>query len=275
MRLGFIGSGKMAEAMISGLLEGTLVVPENITASGPREERGEKLLQHFPGITVTTDNLQVVKTDIIVLSVKPQTLPVVLRELHGQMNKEALVISIVAGMTIERIAEGLGHDCIVRSMPNTPGQINQGITVWTKSECVSSQQEAHARTILGALGKEIQVKEEKYIDMATALSGSGPAYVFLFMEALIFAGVRIGLPREIAYELVMETLQGAGEYAYRSGRDLELLRNEVTSPAGTTAAALYELESAGFRVGIADAVKAAFLRSFELGKSNGNSNKGS
>jgi len=258
----------MAEAMISGLLKGELVLPNNIVASGPREERGRELREHFPGITVTTSNVEASRADIVILSVKPQTLPRVLPELKEKIREDTLVISIVAGMTIERIADGLGHACVVRSMPNTPGQINKGITVWTQSKSVSTEQERHTRIILGALGKEIQVEEEKYIDMATALSGSGPAYVFLFMEALVSTGVRIGLPRDTSYNLVVETLCGSAEYARRSGKDLELLRNEVTSPAGTTAAALYELEKAGIRTALADAVMAAFLRCIELGKSN-------
>ncbi len=268
-RVVFIGPGVMAEAMIRGLLHKKAVPPENIIVSGPREERVKELQERF-GVTPLMDNVTAAaQGDVVVLSVKPQTLlGKVLQELHGQIPPRALVLSIVAGVPIARLAAGLGHDAIVRAMPNTPGQIGQGITVWTASPTVSEEQKAMAREILQALGEEIFMTDEDYLDMATALSGTGPAYVFLFMEALVDAGVHLGFPRRIAERLVVQTVLGSAAYYKRMMGQVHLahLRNQVTSPAGTTAAALYYLDKAGFRTAISRAVWAAYLRSKELGQ---------
>jgi len=154
----------------------------------------------------------------------------------------------------------------VRSMPNTPGQIGEGITVWTASHDTSEEQQQMARQILGALGDEVFVEDESYMDMATALSGTGPAYVFLFTEALIDAGVHMGFPRRIAEQLVLKTIRGSVDYYYYAERHPATLRNQVTSPGGTSAEALYYLEKAGFRTAISRAIWAAYQRSLELGK---------
>ena len=153
-------------------------------------------------------------------------------------------------------------------MPNTPAQIGEGITVWTAARAVSAEQQEMARRILAALGEEIFVEEETYLDMATALSGTGPAYVFLFMEAMVDAGVHLGFPRRIAERLVAQTVRGSVDYYTRREDPVHLarLRNEVTSPGGTSAAALYYLEKAGFRTAISRAIWAAYERSQELGK---------
>ena len=151
-------------------------------------------------------------------------------------------------------------------MPNTPGQIGEGITVWTSSKEVTEEQQEMARAILGALGEEVFVEDESYLDMATALSGSGPAYVFLFTEALIDAGVHMGFPRRIAEQLVLQTIKGSASFYEQAGRHPATLRNQVTSPGGTSAEALYYLEKAGFRTAISRAIWAAYQRSLELGK---------
>ncbi len=151
-------------------------------------------------------------------------------------------------------------------MPNTPGQVGAGITVWIATEKASQVQRSQARAILGALGQEIEVEEEDYLDMATALSGTGPSYVFLFMEAMIDAGVHMGFPRRIAERLVTETIRGSLEYYEHSNRHPARLRNDVTSPGGTSAAALYYLEKAGFRTALARSIWAAYERSVELGQ---------
>ncbi|MDD5468370.1 MAG: pyrroline-5-carboxylate reductase, partial [Anaerolineales bacterium] len=181
---------------------------------------------------------------------------------------DALVLSIVAGASIEKIAQNLNHAIIVRSMPNTPAQIGEGITVWTASPQVSQAQREMARQILNSLGDELYVEEENYLDMATALSGTGPAYVFLFMEAMVDAGVHLGFPRRIAEQLVAQTVRGSVDYYQKRDDPVHLarLRNEVTSPGGTSAAALYYLEKAGFRTAISRAIWAAYERSIELGK---------
>ena len=264
-KIAFIGPGVMAEAMIAGLLNKKLARPENIIASGPREERGVELHKKH-GIKVTTDNASAVQgADVVVLSVKPQRLTEVMKGLKGIRN-DALVLSIIAGATIKKIGTGLKHKAIVRSMPNTPGQIGEGITVWAASKEVTVEQQEITRAMLGALGEEVFVEDESYLDMATALSGSGPAYVFLFTEALIDAGVHMGFPRRIAEQLVLQTIKGSASYYQGAARHPATLRNQVTSPGGTSAEALYYLEKAGFRTAISRAVWAAYQRSLELGK---------
>lgn len=264
-KIAFIGPGVMAEAMIAGLLRQKLADPKNIIASGPREERGAELHQKY-GIKFTTDNADAAHhSDVVVLSVKPQRLTEVMKGLKG-VRADALVLSIIAGATIKKIGTGLKHKAIVRSMPNTPGQIGEGITVWSASKEVTEAQQKIARTLLSALGEEVFVEDESYLDMATALSGSGPAYVFLFTEALIDAGVHMGFPRRIAEQLVLQTIKGSASYYQGASRHPATLRNQVTSPGGTSAEALYYLEKAGFRTAISRAVWAAYQRSLELGK---------
>ena len=264
-KITFIGPGVMAEAMIAGLIRQKLANPENILASGPREERGGELQKKY-GIQTTTDNaMAAADADIVVLSVKPQRLSDVMSGLKS-IKEDALVLSIIAGATIKKIGTALKHNAIVRSMPNTPGQIGEGITVWTASKDTSEAQQEMARQVLGALGDEVFVEDEYYMDMATALSGTGPAYVFLFTEALIDAGVHMGFPRRIAEQLVLKTIRGSVDYYYYAERHPATLRNQVTSPGGTSAEALYYLEKAGFRTAISRAIWAAYQRSLELGK---------
>lgn len=267
-KITFIGPGVMAEAMISGLIREGLARPEALYASGPSQERVDQLSQKY-GIHGLTDNVAAVhQADVVVLSVKPQQLDKVLAGLHASIQPSALVLSIVAGAPIEKIAEVLAHSSVVRSMPNTPAQIGEGITVWTAVPSVSAEQKEMARQILCALGDEIFVEEETYLDYATALSGTGPAYVFLFMEAMVDAGVHLGFPRRIAEQLVAKTVRGSVDYYWGMEDPMHLarLRNQVTSPGGTTAYALYYLEKAGFRTAISRAIWAAYERSCELGK---------
>src|SRR5512140_2731040 len=263
--IAFVGPGVMAEAMIAGLLRQGLSRPQDLTAAGPRLERGEELGRKY-GIQSTTDNAAAVsRADVVVLSVKPQRLSEVMKGLRT-VRPEALVLSIVAGASIRKLGTGLKHKAIVRSMPNTPGQIGQGITVWTASPEVSQEQRGLAEQILGALGQQVFVEDESYLDMATALSGTGPAYVFLFTEALIDAGVHMGFPRRISEQLVLQTIKGSAAFYEQAERHPATLRNQVTSPGGTSAEALYYLEKAGFRTAISRAVWAAYQRSLELGK---------
>ena len=269
IKITFIGPGVMAEAMISGLIKKDLISAKNIIASGPYEQEVNNLKEKYH-IQPYSDNAKAAGlADIVILSIKPQRLQKVLEGMRGSIKPDALVLSIVAGATIKKIASYLDHDHIVRSMPNTPAQIGEGITVWTCSDTVSDQQQEFARSILSAFGQEIFVDEEEYLDKATALSGTGPAYVYLFMEAMVDAGVHLGFPRRIAERLVIETLRGSVNY-YDNGsedsRHLARLRNQVTSPGGTSAEALYYLEKAGFRTAISRAVWAAYQRSKELGQ---------
>ena len=264
-QIAFIGSGIMAEAMIAGLLRKELAKPENIIASGPREERGGELQKKY-GIKSTTDNASAASNaDVVVLSVKPQRLSDVMKGIKS-IRSDALLLSIIAGASMKKIGTGLKHKAVVRSMPNTPGQIGEGITVWAASKEVTEEQQDMARKLLGAMGEEVFVEDESYLDMATALSGSGPAYVFLFTEALIDAGVHMGFSRRISEQLVLQTIKGSVSYYHNAERHPATLRNQVTSPGGTSAEALYYLEKAGFRTAISRAVWAAYQRSLELGK---------
>lgn len=269
-KITFIGSGAMAEAMISGLLRQRLARPEELSASDPHLERVQELQKKY-GLQPFTDNRQATENaDVVVLSVKPQKLTNVLDGLKGAIPAGAVVLSIVAGATIEKISRGLGHSAVVRSMPNTPAQIGEGITVWIAAPSVSQAQKETARTILSAFGEEINVDDENYLDMATALSGTGPAYVFIFMEAMIDAGVHMGFSRRVSEQLVVQTLRGSVDYYQSINQNASVhvaaLKNQVTSPGGTTAEALYYLEKAGFRTAISRAIWAAYQRSLELGR---------
>ena len=267
-KLAFIGPGVMAEAMISGLIHQGVAKPEMMVAAGPTVERLVYLADKY-GISTTSDNAEAARqADVVMLTVKPQLLDKVMAGMRSAIQPTALVLSIIAGAPLDKICHGLGHNIVVRSMPNTPAQIGEGITVWTASHRVSEEQREMARQILQALGEEIFVEEENYLDMATALSGTGPAYVFLFMEAMVDAGVHLGFPRRIAEQLVAQTVRGSVDF-YRTHEDLvhlARLRNQVTSPGGTSAAALYYLEKAGFRTAISRAIWAAYERSRELGR---------
>jgi pyrroline-5-carboxylate reductase len=266
--LSFIGSGMMAEAMIVGLLNQKLIEPTQIIAADPLQDRCETLVARY-GIRTTTDNEEAAESgQIVVLSVKPQVLGDVIPQVRGHLRRQDLGLSIVAGAPLRTLADGTAHAAFVRAMPNTPGQIGQGITVWTSTPEVSGPFLEQARAILGALGEEVYVADESYLDMATALSGTGPAYVFLFMEAMIDAGVHLGFSRRIATQLVLQTMQGSVAYARQTDRHVAELRNQVTSPGGTSAEALYHLERGGLRTVISRAIWAAYQRSVALGRGN-------
>lgn len=269
LTIAFIGPGVMAEAMISGLLNKELIPAKNIVASGPELDRNEYLEGKYSIRTLWENSEAVKDADVVILSVKPQRLVKALESMQGAIKKNALVLSIVAGASIGKISRLLGHDIIVRAMPNTPAQIGEGITVWTCSPSVSDYQREIARAVLNAFGKEIFEEEEDYLDKATALSGTGPAYVYLFMEAMVDAGVHMGFSRRVAERLVIETLRGSVDYydiGSEDNRHLARLRNQVTSPGGTSAEALYYLEKAGFRTALSRAIWAAYNRSKELGQ---------
>jgi pyrroline-5-carboxylate reductase len=261
----FIGSGVMGEAMINGLLKQRLIAPEQIIASDIHEARSRELNEKY-GIRGTTDNKEAAEAaDILVLSVKPQVLPDVMPVIRQGAHSARLVLSIIAGAKIRTIADGVANPSVVRSMPNTPAQIGQGITVWTATPEVPEPQRKQAEALLGALGEQIYVDDERYLDMATALSGTGPAYIFMFMEALIDAGVHMGFSRRDAERLVLQTMRGSVEYAETSGLHPAQLRNQVTSPGGTSAEAIYYMEKGGLRTVISRAVWAAYQRSITLG----------
>ncbi len=267
VNLGFIGAGAMGSAMIGGLVSRHGVEPGQLMASDRHVERLDEVRGQF-GVGTTHDNREAAASaQVVVLSVKPQVLPGVLRELRRRIDPNALVLSIVAGATIETMAKGLDHRAIVRTMPNTPAQVGEGMTVWCATPEVSEAQRAQASAIVGALGRQWFVEDEAFLDMATAISGSGPAYVFLMMEALIDAAVHLGFSRDAARELVLQTIRGSAIYAQQQPVHPAELRNRVTSPGGTSAEALYQLEKGNFRTVMSKAVVAAYNRSVELGRS--------
>jgi pyrroline-5-carboxylate reductase len=260
-----VGSGVMAEAMIAGLLRGELVDPRSVVASHPRRERREQLTVAY-GIRTVTGNAEAVRdADVILLAVKPQMLERVARDIAPGLRRGQLVLSVIAGATTAAIGALLGHDQIVRSMPNTPARLGRGMTVWYATPETTAEQRAQASALLRALGHELEVDDEKMVAMATAVSGTGPTYVFLVMEALIDAAVHLGFPRHVAHDLVIETLEGSTVFAKQSGLHPAELRNMVTSPGGTSAAALHELESGRLRTVLSEAVWAAYRRTVELG----------
>jgi pyrroline-5-carboxylate reductase len=274
-RLAFIGCGVMAEAIIAGLLRQKLVGPEQIAGSHPRQARREEMHVKY-GVEMFEQNREAVTetypqgpddSSVIVLAVKPQRLHGVLEELKGSLVKEQLVVSIVAGAKIATIAEELLHASVVRTMPNTPAQIGAGVTAWTASAEVNEKQESQVCAMLDALGKTVHVENERQIDMATALSATGPTYIFMVMEALIDAGVHLGFSRHVAEELVHQTLLGSVLFARESHKHPAELRNMVTSPGGTSAEAIYQMEKGSLRTIMSKAVWAAFQRAESLGKS--------
>ena len=272
-RLAFIGCGVMAEAIIAGLLRKQLVSPEQIIGSHPRQPRREELKAKY-GIEMFEQNKEAAlaiypdgsdSSSILVLTVKPQRLRRVLEELKGSVHQEQLVVSVVAGAKIETIADELLHAAVVRTMPNTPAQIGEGVTAWTPSTAVNENQESQVCAMLNALGKTVRVENERQIDMATALSATGPTYIFLVMEALIDAGVHMGFSRHVAQELVHQTMLGAVLFARESHKHPAELRNMVTSPGGTSAEAIYQMEKGSLRTVLSKAVWAAFQKAEALG----------
>lgn len=265
-KVAVIGSGNMAGAMIGALLRNQELSPAQITATDPVVGQQERIRDKY-SVNVTGDNALAVKdADIIILAVKPQVLPEVLSGLRGKIPPKGLVFSIVAGMPIATIQKGLGHKAVIRSMPNTPAQISAGMTVWTGPEEVTEDQRAEARVILEAMGKELYVDHEDALNMATAVSGTGPTYVFLLAEALVDAAVHLGFSRRDARLIVLETLKGSVDFAQQSDLHLAELRNMVTSPGGTSAEAIYQLEKGGMRTILSKAVWAAYQKSKLLGK---------
>lgn len=266
MKIAFIGGGLMAEAMLRGILHRGVALPKEVWIGEPVETRRDYLGKTH-GVLVAGDNVEAARHgELVILSVKPQNLPEVLKELEGTLQPEQVALSIVAGARMETIASGLRHEKTVRVMPNTPAQVGEGMTLWLARDAVEPGFREAIRSILQALGHELQVHDEKYLDMATALSASGPAYVFLFIESLIEAGVYMGMSRDMARELAVQTVVGSARLTYETDKHPAELKDMVTSPGGTTAEALRSLEERGFRATIMNSVIAAFEKSRRLGE---------
>ncbi|MBN1972906.1 MAG: pyrroline-5-carboxylate reductase [Sedimentisphaerales bacterium] len=265
-KIGFIGSGNMAEAIIKGVITAKVYKPENVMLSDIREERLEFLAGKY-GVKVFSENSRLAAhVDVLVLSVKPQHMNDALKSIKDAVDSVKLVISIAAGIKISRIASVLGDIAIIRVMPNTPALIGEGAAALFANEPAKKLLDK-ATSIFSAVGKTVVVEDEGMIDAVTALSGSGPAYFFLLMEEMIKAGVELGLPEETAKDLVLQTAKGAGLLASHADKNAEspaLLRKRVTSPGGTTEAAIKVFNEANFGPMVYAALKKAYERSIEL-----------
>jgi pyrroline-5-carboxylate reductase len=266
MKISFIGGGTMGEAIMSALIENGICTAGEVSVSDVSPERRSYLAGKY-GVFVTESNRESAsRGDIVVMAVKPQNLEEVMSGMSDSLNEGQTVLSIVAGKTVGTLASGLGHPEVVRAMPNTPAQIGLGVTVWTAAPAVTVERRRQVEKVLGVMGEAFYTADESVLDMATAVSGSGPAYFFLFMESLIAAARNTGLDEKLARSLVILTAQGSVEFARRSGIGLAELRRRVTSPGGTPAAALKVFEESGFSGIVENAVTAAFERSKTLGK---------
>jgi pyrroline-5-carboxylate reductase len=265
-RIGFIGSGKMGTALIQGILGAGMAKPEDLIASDPIAEAREKLRKQT-GIHVTVSNVEVVRTsEVVVLAVYPQVIVHVLPEIAGHVTDEHLVVSIAAGIPSWQILEGLGVPRrVIRVMPNTPALIGAGAAAYSLAGNATEADAQFIQNLLGVTGTAWHV-EERHLDAVTGLSGSGPAYVFTIIEAMSDGGVRMGLPRAVATALAAQTVFGAAKMLLETGLHTGQLKDQVTSPGGTTIAGIHALERGGLRAALMNAVEAATLRAQELSR---------
>ena len=271
-RIAMIGCGKMAEALADGL---QAELPGLSLCAADVNRHRALLFQERFGASVHESARDAVRgADLVLLACKPQNIAAVGKELCGHIDSETVVLSILAGTPLSVLSGSLGVARVVRSMPNTPAAVKEGMTVWMGTQSVSDADRRLVSRVLGSLGQEHEVDDEKYLDMATALSGSGPAYVLLLMESMIETGVHLGLQRDVATKLVQQTVKGTAVYAGSpegmSAANYSALRSDITSPSGTTASAVYTLERGGFRTTVADGLWAAYRRSLELGLQDSN-----
>lgn len=256
----------MAEAILAGLLEAGLVAPTDVAVGEPIEGRRAYLAERY-GVSASADNAAVAAdASMVVLAVKPQDLHDACADIGGALGNGHTVLSIIAGARMGRLVRELGHRAVVRVMPNTPSQVGAGMSVWTAAAEVTDEAREFTGRMLDALGEQLYVSDEKYLDMATALSASGPAFVWLFLEALIDGGVHVGLPRDMASALAMQTVYGSMRMSRETLRHPAVLRNMVTSPGGTTAEGLLTLEDGALRATVIQAIEAAYEKSQMLGE---------
>ena len=264
--IGFVGAGVMAEVMIAGLLDEGVMAPQRVMASNRRAERSQELADRY-GIETTTDNAAVAsQADVVVLSVKPQTLAKVLKELEGTVKPDATVLSIVAGARTGVLQRGLAHDQVARCMPNLPCRVRKGMTVWSAPQDTPASHVERIEAVLGVMGGVIRVSDESHVDRATAVNGTGPAIVAQFVKAMLEAAAYIGESRPVAKETVLATLAGTAQMIRDSDVHVAELIDEVTSPGGTTSRALQVLKQGRFSAVLTESVDAAYQRTLELGE---------
>ncbi len=268
IKLGIIGGGVMGEALLSRLLAQQVYPPTSVLVSEPQAQRRDFLVQQY-GVGVTVDNRAAAAAETVLLAIKPQMLPTVAAELTAAEASPAagqLVLSILAGVTLNQLEAVFPGQPVVRAMPNTPATVGAGVTAIAPGQHTQPQHLAQARQIFAAVGGVVEVPES-LMDAVTGLSGSGPGYVAIAIEALTDGGVLAGLPRAIAAELALQTVLGTAQLLQSTGMHPAELKDRVTSPGGTTIAGINQLEIAGFRAALINAVKAASDRAKELGKS--------
>jgi pyrroline-5-carboxylate reductase len=264
-KLTIIGGGVMAEGILCRLLQEKICPPQKVLISEPQLTRRDFLQQKYD-VKVTANNREAFSdADLVLLAIKPQVFDAVVKELEPQDHHQSkpLIISILAGVTLERLEKAFPNQPVIRTMPNTPATVGAGITAMVPSKKVSPSHLSLAKSILAAVGEVVEVSES-LMDAVTGLSGSGPAFVALMVEALADGGVASGLPRQLAYKLALQTLLGTAKLLKESELHPAQLKDRVTSPGGTTMAGVAQLEKSGFRSAIIEAVKAAYLRSQEL-----------
>lgn len=262
--VGFVGGGKMAEALLRGILSKGLVSADRIVVCEPLAER-RQFLEAETGVRTSADNQDVGDADVVILAVKPAHIAEAIASCRDCITQQQLVVSIAAGVTLAAIESQLPDGTrVVRVMPNTPSLVGEGAAGFACGQCATDDDAETVETLLSAVGKALRM-EEKLLDAVTGLSGSGPAYVYLIIEALADGGVRAGLPRDAAQTLAAQTVLGAAKMVVESGQHPGALKDAVMSPAGTTAEGLYALEQAGIRSALMSAVAAATDRSKALG----------
>jgi pyrroline-5-carboxylate reductase len=264
MKIEFIGGGAMGEALIKSLLAKNDVKPDDIVVHDISAQRRDYMATTYRVKVQEGSKSVLPETDVIVLAVKPQDFHS-LKNMFTGLSDRQMIISIMAGVTLENIQTTTRHTHVVRSMPNMPAQIGEGMTVWTALPEVTETQKKQAKLILSSCGEELYVNDEKYMDMATAVSGSGPAYMYMIIEALSDAGVHIGMPRKMAEKLVIETMIGSARSLKQLGKHPAELKNMVTSPGGTSSEGLLQLEVGGLRSLMLRAVIAAYEKSKAMG----------
>jgi pyrroline-5-carboxylate reductase len=265
-RIGFLGAGKMATALARGWLAAQLVTPEYVLAADPLPQARDAY-QQATGLHCVADNRQVVAgSDVLILAVKPQNLAPVLSEIRATIAPRHLIVSIVAGATLRQLADGLGQDRrLIRVMPNTPCLLGASASGYAPGQTATAEDVDLVGRLLGAVGRAFRLPE-KLLDAVTGLSGSGPAFVYVMIEALSDGGVKMGLPRDVATALAAQTVLGSARMVLETGLHTGELKDMVASPGGTTIAGLHALERAGVRAALMDAVEAATRRATELGK---------
>lgn len=264
-KLGFIGAGKMAESIAKGVVHSGLM-PASRISTAPRSSSRQDAFESF-GVKIFETNQRVVEdSDVVVFSVKPQVVQDVVLELRPLLTKKKLLVSVVAGVKLKHLQEWAGHSRFIRVMPNTPAAVGKAASVMSLGKSATEEDGGLIANLFGAIGK-IWRADEKYFDAVTGLSGSGPAYIYIAIEALADGGVAAGLPRELAWNLASQTVLGAADMAISTGKHPGQLKDDVASPGGTTIAGIYELEKGGFRGILMNAVVAAAKRSLDLSES--------